>query len=170
MEVWTGNIWKLVTREDAIVIPTNIGWRNDGTNVMGRGLARDAHRRWPGLAAAYGQACKISRSQTGIIAWEAPRDFPAKAVILFPTKPLFESKPYMSWQNKSSYQLIEKSAEEMNIMAVTWPVRHVLVPIVGCGNGSLDARAIIPLLHKKIVDPKCVLVMRQNDVPVPLAE
>lgn len=168
MEIWVGNIWNLVTKEDAIVIPTNIGWRRDGSNVMGRGLAKDAAKRWKNLPKLYGQVCQQRGVDTGIVAWEAPKDFPAKAIVLFPTKHLYISQPQLSWQNKSSISLIDKSAVELNVMVPAWPVRHVLVPVVGCGNGGLDSRAVIPLLHRTLTDPKCVLLMRQNDVPIAL--
>ena len=84
-------------------------------------------------------------------------------MILFPTKPLNEQKPGMSWKNKSSLDLIRQSAQELNELVLpdkeisdNWAkplqTNHVLIPAVGCGNGFLEEDHVVPVLKDELDD------------------
>ncbi|MCO5205659.1 MAG: hypothetical protein M9928_11545, partial [Anaerolineae bacterium] len=51
-----GDMWSAWDSADLFVITTNSTLRADGALVMGRGIARQARNRFPGIAAALGRA------------------------------------------------------------------------------------------------------------------
>lgn len=145
-----GDIWKLSGAKDAIVIPTNIGWRDrDGRAVMGAGLARDAARRFPALAVMYGKECQEQRERTPITVYRMNSAW-CLALVLFPVKPLLQGKPYLSWQQPASVELIKAHLPALEAIG-SWPELQegkIYVPSLGCGNGQLDEEDVLPLLQK----------------------
>ncbi len=140
IKVVAGDIWTLqdMTPGSRVVIPTNIGWKSNGWNVMGRGLAQQAARREPELQRKYGLYCQINRENTDV--WLTPN------LILFPTKSLNKANPSMSWNAKSDITLIKRSIDQLVVAVDTHDLKDVLVPMVGCGNGGLAISQVAPLL------------------------
>lgn len=164
MQTIAGDIWGLTTSADGIVVPTNVGWKADGRNVMGRGLARQAARRWPELPRAYGEFCRKHRAATPIMVWVPPASRWCKLLVLFPVKPLNEEKPYLSWFQDASPDFIDFHLQRLAgmpaFLAKKWDepsflrgAGRILVPSVGCGNGGLPEEQIVPLLHKRLIHP-----------------
>jgi hypothetical protein len=153
-----GNIWTYHSEGGWIVIPTNVGWKRDGTNPMGAGLAKTASDRYPDIAAWYGKKCQNFRDKTAVLPYKAGRLF------LFPTKKL-AAQPWMSWQQDSCPDLIREST----IQLVTWVeifkskgtpiIKPVGVPLVGCDNGNLHKKQVLPIL-RKYLDDRFVLFER----------
>jgi hypothetical protein len=171
MQELTGDIWQLAMKTDAIVIPTNIGWKSDGRNVMGRGLARQAARRWPELPAVYGDFCETYKSTTPIMMFRPPNMRWCRMLLLLPVKPLDREKPYLSWRQEASLPLIEHHVQALANFATQYmetdggtpftcdnPSR-ILVPTVGCGNGGLDEALVLPVL-KRYLDAPCFFHVR----------
>lgn len=165
MNTLTGDIWQISTKQDAIVIPTNIGYRSDGRGVLGRGLALQAVRRWPQLAWAWGAFCKEYGIATSVMLWLPPSDKWAKLLLLFPVKAMNQEKPYLSWYDKARPELIE---HHLKYALATFPQMYfkafksrlyidgggrVLVPSLGCGNGGLDPSVVTPLLAMYLTAP-----------------
>lgn len=162
-----GDIWQLAMKTDAVVIPTNIGWKSDGKNVMGRGLAREAARRWPELPAVYGQFCQTYRAATPIMMFRPPNGRWCRMLLLFPVKPLNREQPYLSWRQEASIELIAYHTRALANFATqyaeatsppTYPfleenASRILVPSVGCGNGGLDESSVLPLLCEHLTLP-----------------
>ena len=168
MQELTGDIWELATRYDGIVIPTNIGWKSDGKNVMGRGLARQASRRWPELPEVYGKFCMTYRDATPIMLYRPPNGRWCDMLLLLPVKPLDQKQPYLSWRQPACLNLITKSimalgnfasqytqpSGEGTVMPFIEPnSSRILVPSVGCGNGGLDESSVLPLLCEHLTLP-----------------
>ncbi len=175
MREWGGDIWDRF-RRSWIVIPTNIGWKSSktgkpGANVMGAGVALEATKRVPGLAELYGQYCSTHHADS-----EVTIDL-TSALVLFPTKPLNEQNPALSWKNKSTLELVAKSARELaqaawicrkTIEQLSLPEENqpqledddVYLPYVGCGSGGLSSKQVLPLLHS-ILSDRFVLVHYQ---------
>jgi hypothetical protein len=145
-----GNIWNYQSSH-WIVIPTNIGWRANGENVMGTGLAKQAKSKFPEVAAWYGVFCRSLKEEAGVIAYR-----PGK-LIMFPVKPLNKNSPNLSWQNDADLELIEKSAIQLADLQKTLAV-DVAVPLVGCGAGRLNEADVIPILDKHLKG-RFILVM-----------
>lgn len=145
-----GDIWAC-EKTHLIVIPTNIGWKRTGENVMGRGLALQAERKYPQLPLWYGQQCEKRRTETPVLGYEhAP-------LILFPVKPLNEDQPSLSWKSKASLDLIERSARQLSELCPDW---DIAVSLVGCGNGGLEMADVRPILDRHLSGKRFVLVLQ----------
>jgi hypothetical protein len=148
-----GDIWE--TRHPCWrVIPTNIGWKQNGENVMGRGLAAMAKDKYPSIARFYGAHCKKyghwAPITSRVVCDPDDNDLILDRLVFFPTKELNEAAPAMSWKNESSLRLIERSAQQLLLWAV-WGLNGgfpVYVPLVGCGNGGLRREAVMPILEE----------------------
>lgn len=152
MQQVTNNIWRyLGTPNSAIVIPTNIGWKANGENVMGAGLAKEAAKRFPDLRHRYGQLCKFHGLKTPVMFMDD------LGLVLFPTKPLNLDAPNMSWQGASDIRRVEQSLQELVSLQPVMK-RTVYIPLVGCGNGRLRESAVLPLMEKYLQSDAFVLV------------
>lgn len=152
-----GNLWDW-EKSSLLVIPTNIGWKADGRNVMGAGLAKEAAARWHGLAEWYGKFCCEHREDTPVVRYEW------SPLILFPVKPMSKLGPAMSWRLFASLELIERSAIQLSrwFEETEWK-DSIAVPAVGCGNGRLRETDVIPVLEKHLVDDRFILVRREDE-------
>ncbi len=144
-----GNIWDYHATHH-VVIPTNIGYRRDGRNVMGRGLAAQAAKRFSALPRWYGEYCRTFGEGTPIVI------YPEGRLILFPVKPLNKESPWLSWKASADLKLIERSAEQLARVVIEDPVA---VSLVGCGNGGLDMSDVRPILDRHLSAKKFVLVL-----------
>jgi len=139
--VLLGDVWSQRRARDWIVIPTNIGWRQDGSNPMGKGLARKAAQKYKPLPAWYGALCRQHMNNTPTLA------HPHWNLILFPTKSLDARRPWASWQQPASLELIQRSLGHLSAVMPHLPRGgRVLLPAVGCGEGGLDPAEIVPIL------------------------
>ena len=139
MQIIQGDIWKFHKREilgkkSYIVIPTNLGFKKDGSNVMGRGIAFQCQTKFPEIPKIYGQFCykrvkENIKQQLFIL-----EDY---RIIMFPTKKLILEAPHLSWNQMSDFQTIEKSLTEL----INWTKFNesiIYIPFVGAGNGGLN--------------------------------
>lgn len=143
-----GDIWDLAETH-WLVVPVNAGWRADGTNVMGRGLAKQAAARFPELPLEYGRACRDMKRAGN------PNNLYIclnRRLILFPVKPLNAAAPHLSWRQEASIDLIRRSCESLGewMEAAEWPL--VAMPTVGCGNGQLNPKHVLPVLDEFFQD------------------
>lgn len=153
------NIWTHNSEGGWIVITTNIGWKIDGSNPMGAGIARAAAERFPELPLWYGKKCRRHGQETGVLPYHPAKFF------LFPTKPLSD-QPWLSWKYDASLQLIMRSVRQL----AAWirffesqnsaPIKPVGVPLVGCNNGNLRQRDVLPILEKHLSGDKFLLFSR----------
>jgi len=151
MKTRTGNIWDHHAEGGWIVIATNIGWKSDGTNPMGAGIAKAAADKYPDLPAWYGKKCKKHKADTAVLPYKPGKLF------LFPTKPLAD-QPWMSWQQDASLALIQQSVKQL----VWWLeifqrdgmkfIKPIGIPLVGCQNGNLKPKQVLPILNKYLDD------------------
>ena len=150
MLVATGDIWEFYNKGYYVVIPTNLGWKRNGANVMGRGLALQAAKLFPDLPQSYGQACQDGLAKPYYV--YEPR------LILLPSKPLDEQNPQLSWTAKASLKLIRSGVSLLG----SGLFQKVAIPIVGCGNGELAPRDIVPVLNG-LLDDRFTLVDLDED-------
>ena len=145
-----GSIWAY-EKTHAIVIPTNIGWRaRDQSNIMGRGLALQAAKKYPDFQLWFGRECAARLEMTPVLV------YPDAPLIAFPVKPLNASAPWMSWKNKADLKLIERSAKQLAEIKVDRPVA---VSLVGCGNGGCDIADVRPILDRHLSDDRFTLIL-----------
>ena len=148
MEEVRGNLWDLHATGDEcyqrawVVIPTNLGWKNNGANVMGRGLALQAAQKYPGLPMEYGKFCQVVRSQDRKCMFDEE-----KCLVLAPSKPLDADHPWLSWQQGSDPELVKRSLHEI----YEWTVlvqEDFGLPLLGTGNGGLDRKLVLDMTRE----------------------
>lgn len=127
-----GNFWDVIlTGYDAGCILTNGVVKNNGSAVMGAGIAKQAANIFDDLPLRLGRKLKAdgnivnrlmscTHNKSGIT-WE---------MYSFPTK--------SNWQYNSSISLIVKSCRELMAIIDEKEYQKVLLPRPGCGNGGLD--------------------------------
>lgn len=138
-----GDLWKYHERGYWVVVTTNLGWKKDGTAIMGAGVAKQAAERFPEIVKEYGRLCKKYRDgRLGIVLNSQHK------LIFFPTKPLDREKPWLSWKQKASMDLIEDSLDDLICLMMHDNIRPIAMPMVGCGNGGLDPKKVKSLLDR----------------------
>lgn len=137
-----GNLWTYLC--DARCVPTNGIIKSDGSLVMGAGVAKAANRRFPGLARRLGE---LVGSRHGNI----PFYFDDIGIISFPTK--------RHWRDKSSLELIARSANHLKWIADEHRLSKVALPRVGCGMGGLDWKDVKSVLAAYLDDRFVVVGM-----------
>lgn len=156
IEGFVGDIWRFHPHS-WVVIPTNLGWTKNGKNVMGAGLAKQAAQRFPDLPDWYGgiirTAASLDPPERVMVLYDA-----AKRLALFPVKPLIPDAPHFSWRQDADLTLIEGST--INLAKTAPKNVPTCVPLVGCGNGKLDPKDVLPIL-RKYLDDRFILVRPQ---------
>lgn len=138
-----------------LVIPTNIGWKANGENVMGRGLAKQAASRFPTIAKTYGKWCKdygCVICKIGI-----PR------LILAPSKALNKQNPGFSWANSSDIETVAKSYEQLSSLSFT---KTLIVPLLGTGNGDMDVHTSSAIALRFTWSHETVFVLKREQFDI----
>lgn len=132
-----GNIWDFHSKGRWVVITTNGEIKKDGSNIMGRGIAKQAATKFPKLPYELGSKLAISGNKVYV--------FDAYKIITLPTK--------NSWREPSKLELIERSLKELVRWANT-PRKHgkFYLPRAGTGNGKLDWKQVKPLFELYLDD------------------
>lgn len=120
------DLWALDV--DVRCVTTNGTVREDGSNVMGGGCAREAAQRWPTLPYIYGTLIKAFGNH---VYWPGSivtvnRPF---ALILFPVKHTVEEN--------ADLELILRSCVELRRLADIYGWQTIALPRPGCGLGGL---------------------------------
>ena len=133
-------------------ITTNVGWRKNGENVMGAGLAKQAKDRYPNLPMAYGKHCREFMEP------HYPYFFEEGKILCLPSKTLNERDPHLSWQENSDFGLIKSSY----LMLKWWSDEETdkyVAPLLGTRNGGLDKNLILELVKNyKFNDNVTILI------------
>ncbi|MCK9428789.1 MAG: hypothetical protein M0R17_02110 [Candidatus Omnitrophica bacterium] len=141
-----GNLWVWHKLGSTIVIPTNEGWKHDGSNVMGAGLAKEAREVYTELPKIYGRDCQLLTSRVY---------YPDYRLILVPSKPLNVKSPHLSWQGNANINTVTKSLKWLQDISESLPEK-VYVPLIGAGNGQLDPELIKELMDKILISEKFI--------------
>jgi hypothetical protein len=124
-----GDIWEHADRGDTIVITTNGSLTRDGRAVFGRGVARQAVLRFPGIADKLGS----------LLAEQGSHVFDLGCgIVSFPVEETAWSQPDL--------RIIARSAEELRLLADRSGWQRIVVPRPGCGGGGLAWKDVQPLL------------------------
>ena len=141
----TGNLWEYPA--DVRVITTNGAIRKDGQCVMGRGCAREAKDRIPGLALTLGKLINEQGNHVHRLGWEPPEDLGAR-LYSFPVKHLWHQLADPVLIVRSSQELVEKTLQG-------WDKGYspvIVTPRPGCGNGGLRWDDVHPLIEPILDD------------------
>jgi hypothetical protein len=176
------DIW-VIQGTHAITIPTNMGWRGDGLNVMGKGLARQAAlkcRRIPEIVGAFYRRAHIQRLDSGKrgindkppilslhfaasngnlrLREDLTDDGLGVAELVFVPSKRLVSPAYMSWRGDADIRLVRRSLRALK--KKEFLKSKVAVPLIGAGNGGLS-EVIVKSCIKEILgdDARFTLVL-----------
>lgn len=125
-----GDIWEYADRGCIVVITTNGSLTPNGRAIFGRGVARQAALRHPGLAEKLG----------GMLAKNGNHVFDLGCgIVSFPVEETAWSQPDL--------RIIANSAEELRRLAGLSGWDRIVVPRPGCGGGGLAWKDVQPLLE-----------------------
>jgi len=134
------------TDAEALVNPVNC------VGVMGKGLAAEFKKRFPGNFASYKKACDQKKLKPGIVQVCETMVFHPSYIINFPTK--------RHWRDKSRLEDIEIGLQSLVHAVHHHKIRSVAVPRLGCGLGGLDWADVKPLIKKAFAElPKVKLIL-----------
>lgn len=142
-----GDLWDFHAIGAWVAITTNGIVRQDGTAVMGRGVAYEAAQRYPWLARSFGLRLRDGGNHVHAF-WDI-------RLFTFPVK--------AHWRDRADLGLIEQSASELvdfvaDLERFRGPQRVYLVR-PGCGNGGLRWAEVQPRLAP-ILDDRFIVVER----------
>lgn len=121
----TGDIFEIKTT-DAICVTTNGYVTKDGEAVMGRGVAKAAKEKFPGIETQLGLHLLTHGNVPGIFRF--PGFIPD--IVTFPVK--------THWREAADLSLIRQSFYLLDIITRAEMYEEVIIPRPGCGNGQLD--------------------------------
>ena len=125
-----------------LCITTNGDIKNDGTAVMGRGVALQAVTRWPAIAKVLADYMNRYGNHVGMLGhYNFTRYFTS-----FPVKD--------HWSEKADLVLIDRSCIELAALARIYSKEVFLLPRPGCGAGGLDWSMVRPMcdMHFELLD------------------
>lgn len=134
-----GNLWDYPS--DFTVITTNGAIRKDGALVMGRGCAREAKDKFPGLEYSLGALVEGEGNKVFALLDEELITFPVKH----------------HWRQSADINLIENSVKDLVIVVNQIEKKFncnikVVMPRPGCGNGNLYWKDVKPVIEKYLDD------------------
>ena len=143
----SGDIWIYWKLGSIIVIPTNAGWKSDGSNVMGRGLAKQSSEKFKNLNFEYGWKCQELQPY---------QYFEDYRLILVPSKKLNEKQPWLSWQHEADQETIRNSLVWLQQNVKSFQIEKIYVPILGSGNGNMQKGLVQEIMDNILIDPKFI--------------
>src|SRR5690606_28844889 len=105
--------------------------------VMGKGVALEFKKRYPGMFDDYAMRCKSKQVKLG-----EPylyRDQAGTMIVNFPTKE--------HWRAASRIADIERGLEYFVQHYSEWGITSIAFPPLGCGNGGLDWAEVGPVIY-----------------------
>lgn len=133
MKELTADLWQVPA--DLRVITTNGTVKKNGAAVMGRGCAKEAKDRYPGIDQMLGKHLRLHGN------WPTRLD---DEIASLPVK--------HNWWERADVELIEQSVRGLVILVDRYGYKNVVMPRPGCGNGKLLWEEIKPLIEPLLDD------------------
>lgn len=108
--------------------------------VMGKGVALEFKKRYPGMFDDYAMRC--DRKQVELGEPYLYRDLTGTMIVNFPTKE--------HWRAASRLADIERGLDHFVQHYSEWGITSIAFPPLGCGNGGLDWAEVGPLIYGKL--------------------
>ena len=110
--------------------------------VMGRGLALQFKRRYPGNFEAYAAECAEGKMMLGRVHVFETGLMSPKFILNFPTK--------NHWRGKSTLRNIEQGLASLEREVVRLGIKSIAIPALGCELGGLDWDDVSPLIQATV--------------------
>jgi len=135
LKIVEGNLLDAPT--DALVNAVNI------EGVMGKGVALQFKERFPEMFEAYRQACAAGAVQPGRMhVFDRASVARPRFIINFPTK--------RDWRSPSRMEDVESGLLALADEIRSRQIRSVALPALGCGNGGLAWKAVLPCIRASL--------------------
>ncbi|MBI1769496.1 MAG: macro domain-containing protein [Bacteroidetes bacterium] len=113
--------------------------------VMGKGIALQFRNAFPENYKAYLDAVKEKKIQLGKVQVVRVHDLKGvNYVINFPTK--------AHWRYPSRVNWIESGLQDLRQQIISFNIKSIAVPPLGCGNGGLDWNEVRPIIENSLRD------------------
>ncbi|WP_445395310.1 type II toxin-antitoxin system antitoxin DNA ADP-ribosyl glycohydrolase DarG [Streptomyces sp. LE64] len=132
--------------------------------VMGKGIALQFKRAYPGNFEDYASACRAREVRPGVMHVHELKEGKGPLFIInFPTK--------RHWRSPSRLEDVEQGLKDLRRVVVDLQIQSIAVPPLGCGNGGLEWDDVHPLIVRALGDLPGVEVMvyPPNGAPDPSA-
>lgn len=134
-----GNMWTAYTAADLFLITTNSTLKKSShALVMGRGIARQAKERFPGLDVALGRQIQALCGNQGIYGLLVSPRWPTAKLGAFQVK--------QHYSQPASLELIRRSTATLCAWSAEHPTATVSVNFPGIGNGRLHSEDVLPII------------------------
>lgn len=110
--------------------------------VMGKGIALEFKKKYPGMYSEYVDLCKAGRIKPGIPYYY--HDLCGISIINFPTKD--------HWRSPSKLSYIISGLDWFRNHYESLGIKSIAFPPLGCGNGGLPWTVVGPLMYSKLCD------------------
>lgn len=113
--------------------------------VMGKGIALQFKKQYPGNYKVYKKACKEETFTIGqvLAVWDQ-NVMGKKCILNFPTK--------KHWRSPSKYEYIELALPALRAQIVEQKLKSVAIPPLGCGNGGLEWKKVKLMIKEALTD------------------
>jgi hypothetical protein len=139
---------------DAIVCTTNNVIKNDGSLVMGAGIALAFNKEFPYLAQRWGKViegmAEGGHTDYGVVI-DGPRSFGHNQIYLVGV----QTKRH--WGDPSPIELVVESVSKLAYLADLLCWTRVICPAFGCSNGQLEWPEVEKKI-KKILDDRFIII------------
>lgn len=137
------------TTQDAVVITTNGMLKQDGTAVMGKGIALAADQRFH-IAQQLGEYIRQYGNQVYVLGVKKDEQTGRlMSIITFPTK--------YDWRNPADINLIQVSAQQLIRQCARFEIQNCYMPRPGCTNGGLNFETQVKPILEPILDNKFII-------------
>jgi O-acetyl-ADP-ribose deacetylase (regulator of RNase III)/uncharacterized protein YwgA len=111
--------------------------------VMGKGIAKEFKRRYPGMYEEYKNMCDSKDIKLGqLTIYDAEDIFSKKRILNFPTKD--------HWKSPSKLTDIIKGLDYFIDNYKNWNISSIAFPPLGCGNGGLKWSYVGRIMYQKL--------------------
>ena len=112
--------------------------------VMGKGVAAEFKKRFPGNFEKYAAACSENKVKPGkMFIFKTGQMFPSY-IVNFPTK--------QHWRGGSRMEYVEDGLKDLITKIKRRPIRSIAIPPLGCGFGGLKWSEVRPLIERSFED------------------
>lgn len=141
-----GDMWSAYDNADLFLITTNATIKRNGALVMGRGIARQAFDRFPGLDAVLGKQILNVCGTPSALPRSGQGEYGLLVSSRWPKAKLGAFQVKWHYSQPASLDLIRCSTAMLCAWCADHPAAHIALNFPGIGNGSLHREDVLPII------------------------